>query len=90
MGWAVDSLKRKFKELHKKTVPTSNPNCPPAVAWAERLRHHIINRMDATDLNYLEDNVEEDEEDPDTNLIFLGAAEAKIFVRGGLRKGGQW
>ncbi len=28
---SVDSLKRKFKELHNKKIPTGDPLCPPAV-----------------------------------------------------------
>jgi hypothetical protein len=40
LNWTVDSLKRKFKELHNK-----------AVCQAKRLRIEIINRLDASDLN---------------------------------------
>ena len=45
-GRSVDSLKRKFKELHLKRIPTGDPNCPPAVCRAKRLRRAIINLMD--------------------------------------------
>jgi hypothetical protein len=51
MGWTVDSLKQKFKELHYKRIPTGNPNCPPAVVWVKRLRREIVKKMDGTDLN---------------------------------------
>ena len=54
----VDSLKRKFKELHSKKVPTGDPVCPPAVRRAKQLRHIIIDKMDASDLN--EPSSEED------------------------------
>ena len=33
----VDSLKRKFKELHNKKVPMGDPLCPPAVRQAKRI-----------------------------------------------------
>ncbi len=31
LNWSVDSLNRKFKELHNKKIPTGDPYCPPAV-----------------------------------------------------------
>jgi hypothetical protein len=33
----VDSLNRKFKELHNKRVPTRDPLCPPAVCHAKQI-----------------------------------------------------
>ncbi len=56
MGRTVDSLKHKFKELHNKKIPTGDPECPPAVARAKRLRHQIIDKMDGTDLNDEDDD----------------------------------
>ena len=50
-GRTVDSLKRKFKELHIKRIPTGDPHCPPAVRRAKHLRNAIIEMMDGTDLN---------------------------------------
>ena len=50
-GRTVDSLKRKFKELHIKRIPTGDPHCPPAVRRAKQLRNAIIEMMDGTDLN---------------------------------------
>ncbi len=47
---SVDSLKRKFRELHKK-IPTGDPLCPPAVRRAKHLQVEIISRLDASDLN---------------------------------------
>ena len=44
-GQTVDGLKRKFKELHIKRNPTSDPHCPPAVRRAKQLRNAIIQRM---------------------------------------------
>ena len=69
MARTVDSLKRKFKELHIKKILTGDPNCPPAVRRAKVLRQQIIESMNATDLNEGSegDNEEdgEDEEDED-------------------------
>ena len=42
-GRNVGSLKRKFKELHSKRVSTGDPNCPPAVLRAKRLKQAIVN-----------------------------------------------
>jgi hypothetical protein len=50
LNQTLDSLKRKFKELHNKKNPTGDPLCPPAVRRAKRLRVEIINRLDASDL----------------------------------------
>jgi hypothetical protein len=50
-GRTVDSLKRKFKELHIKRIPTGDPHCPPAVHRAKQLRNAIIQLMDGSDLN---------------------------------------
>jgi hypothetical protein len=47
----VDSIKRKFKELYSKRVKTGDPNCPQEVCRAKRLRHQIIESMNASDLN---------------------------------------
>jgi hypothetical protein len=62
-GQSVDSLKHKFKELHLKRIPTGDPNCPPAVRRAKRLRRAIINLMDGSDMNsqLREDNGDDDE-----------------------------
>ncbi len=61
-GWSVDSLKHMFKEFHLKRIPTGDPNCPPAVCCAKRLRRAIIDLMDGSDLNspLREDNVDDD------------------------------
>jgi len=50
-GRSMDSLKRKFKELYIKMIPTGDPHCPPAVRGAKRLRNAIIELMDGSDLN---------------------------------------
>jgi hypothetical protein len=50
-GCTMDSLKRKFKELHIKRSPTGDPHCPPAVRCAKQLRNAIIKLMDRSDLN---------------------------------------
>jgi hypothetical protein len=61
LNWTMDSLKRLFKELHNKKIPTGDPLCPPAVCRAKHLRREIINRLDASDLNLEEgeENLEE-------------------------------
>ena len=42
-GRTVDSLKRKFKELHIKRIPTGDPHCPPAVRRAKQQEcHHRV------------------------------------------------
>ena len=50
-GRTVDGLKRKFKELHIKRIPTRDPHCPHAVRCAKQLRNAIIKLMDGSDLN---------------------------------------
>ncbi len=57
---SVDSLKRKFKELHNKKIPTGDPLCPPAIRRAKRVRYLIIDKMDASDLNEYDSEVEDD------------------------------
>ena len=51
LNWTVDSLKRKFKELHNRRIPTGDPLYPPAVCQAEHLRREIIYRLGASDFN---------------------------------------
>jgi hypothetical protein len=50
-GRTMDSLKRKFKELQIKRISIRDPNCPPAVCHAKRLRKAIIDLMDGSNLN---------------------------------------
>ena len=54
-GRSVESLKRKFKELHIKQIPTGDPHCPPAVRRAKRLREAIIALLDGSDQNEVDD-----------------------------------
>ncbi len=72
LNQTVDSLKRKFKELHNKEIPTRDPLCPPAVPRAKHLnlRIEIINRLDTLDLN-LEEG-EENLEQSDATAVNLG------------------
>jgi len=49
-GRNVGSLRRKFKELYSKKVSTGDPNCPPSVRRAKRLKQGIVELMDGTDL----------------------------------------
>ena len=37
----VDSLRRKYSELHRKKVPTGDPNIPPEVLAAKRIHYKI-------------------------------------------------
>ncbi len=83
MGQTADSLKRKFKELHNKRIPTGNPNCPPAVVQAKRLRREIVEKMDGTDLNSeAGDGLGDNEDDnADRSLDFLRGLAGAIFQR---------
>jgi hypothetical protein len=80
----VDSLKRKFKELHNKKNPTGDPLCPPAVCRANCLRVEIINRLDASDLN-LEEG-EDSLEEGDAMAANLGGDCKDDEVEGGLEE----
>ena len=51
-GRSVESLKRKFKELHIKKIPTGDPHCPPAVCHAKQLREAIIAMLDEKNIAY--------------------------------------
>ena len=37
----VTSIKRKFQSLHRKPIPTGDPECPEEVQLAKRLKHRI-------------------------------------------------
>ncbi len=76
----MDSLKRKFKELHNKKIPTGDPLCPTAVCRVKRLRIKIINRLDASDLN-LEEG-EENLEEGDKITLNLGG----VFLKAKMMK----
>ena len=79
---SVDSLKRKFKELHIiKKIPTGDPLCLPAVCRAKHLRYLIIDKMDASDLNEYNSEVEED--DAGEGEDDSGDERASFLVRGG-------
>ena len=55
---------KQFKELNGKRVSTGDPNCPPAVCRAKRLKQAIVDLMGGTDLN---SEVEgDDDEDGDS------------------------
>jgi hypothetical protein len=44
------SLRRKFQSLYNLQVPTGDPNCPPHVRKAKRLRYRIEERADSSNL----------------------------------------
>ena len=46
VGRTVESVKRKFQELHRKKAPTGDPSCPPNVLWAKRIHRMIGDRAD--------------------------------------------
>ncbi len=84
----IDSLKRKFKELHSKKVPTGDPLCPSAVHQAKHLKYLIIDKMDASDLNEYDSGMEEDgagEGEDDRS----GEKAASFLVRGGSVKSNE-
>ena len=79
----IDSLKRKFKELHNKKVPTGDPLCPPAIRRAKRLKYSIIDKMDASDLNEEYDSGVEEHGAGEGEDDRSGADAASFLVRGG-------
>ena len=40
-GRSVESLRRKYQELHRKDVPTGDPHCPADVKLAKRVKYAI-------------------------------------------------
>ncbi len=48
---SMDSIKRKFKELHSKKICTGGPNSPQEDCRAKRIRREIIESMNSSDLN---------------------------------------
>ncbi len=64
---SVDSIKRKFKELYSKKIPTGDPNCPQEIRRAKWLRRQIINSMNASDLNSEEEGSGSDDGDGDSS-----------------------
>jgi hypothetical protein len=66
-GRTVDSLKRKFKELHIKRIPTGDPHCPPAVRHSKQLKNAIIELMDGSDLNSRGESSGGSDDDADDN-----------------------
>ena len=40
-GRDVESLRRKYTNLHRKKVPTGDPNCPPEIALAKKVKYMI-------------------------------------------------
>jgi hypothetical protein len=50
-GREVDSLRRKFSQLHRKSTPTGDPVCPTEVKLAKRVKYQISCRADVGDGN---------------------------------------
>lgn len=81
---AVDSIKRKFKELYSKRIKTGDPNCPQEVRRAKRLRHQIVESMNASDLNTVVAGSEEqgsESGDDDASSSLLGERDAVVIHR---------
>ncbi len=55
-GRTCDTLKRKFSSLYNHKKPTGDPNCPPYVRQAKRIRNLIKAEMDVSDGEGLGDN----------------------------------
>ena len=45
-GREVDSLRRKFSQLHRKSHPTGDPVCPTEIKLAKRVKYKISSRAD--------------------------------------------
>jgi hypothetical protein len=45
----VDSLRRKFGQLHRKSTPAGDPMCPAEVKLAKRIKYQISSRADIGD-----------------------------------------
>lgn len=56
---SVDSIRRKFGALHRKRVPTGDPNIPPDVEKAKRVRQKKAERADSGDAEFTEDILQE-------------------------------
>lgn len=53
------ALRRKFNTMHRKQVPTGDPNCPPEIVRAKQLCWMLVNKADIVD----EGKDDDDEED---------------------------
>ena len=40
-GHSVISIRRRYNTLHRKSIPTGDPNCPPQVAQAKYIKYKI-------------------------------------------------
>ena len=45
----VDSIRRKYSTLHRKSIPTGDPLCPPLVKQAKQIKHLIGSRASIGD-----------------------------------------
>ena len=48
-GRDVESLRRKYTSLHRKKIPTGDPNIPPEVRLAKRVKHLIGDKAEVCD-----------------------------------------
>ena len=48
-GRDVDSLRRKYTTLHRKKIPTGDPNMPPEVRLAKRVKYAISDKAELGD-----------------------------------------
>ena len=50
-NWNVDSIKRKYNQLERTTIPTGDPTCPPNVRCVIYIFHQIGERADVGEGN---------------------------------------
>jgi hypothetical protein len=83
---SVESLRRKFAFLHRKKIPTGDPDCPVEVRLAKRLKYPIGARADMGDgaeelnlsqgtLNGAMDDAEDPEDDAGDDIVVAAAAD---------------
>ena len=73
------SLKRKFDALSNSKAPTGDPNCPPNVLWAKRIRRKINDTLDYSSAgsggssfegeNDNDDDDDDDDDDDSANIL---------------------
>jgi hypothetical protein len=63
----VDQLRWQFAKLHKKKIPTGDPNCPPKVKAVKQCKYLICKRANLgegnSDVSDIDDNINADDDD---------------------------
>ena len=84
-GRDTDSLRRKYTSTHRRKVPTGDPNCPPEVREAKRLKMAIGSKAELADCA-TEFDMEAESSDDDVSLESgITSATGTERSRGGLR-----